>query len=71
MVRRSKRQVVAAGIGRTGVQIFSRCRHAAVAQCGLDEVNWTTSVQGMGGVGVAKPVAGHILVDAQPVRRLS
>jgi hypothetical protein len=49
------------------VQILPRCGHTAVAQRGLDKVNWASSVQGMAGVGVAKPMARHGLVDASPL----
>ena len=66
---RSERQVIATRIGGPGVQVFSRRCHAAVAQRGLNKVDWATSIQSVGSMSMAEPMAGHVFVDASPFGR--
>jgi hypothetical protein len=61
--RRLERQAVAAGIGGPSVQVLPRCRNATVAESGLNQMDRTTSVQGMGRMGMAEPMARYVCAE--------
>jgi len=49
---------------RTGMQIAACGRDGGVAERGLDKVDGSAAVQGVGGVGVPEPVRRHSQLNA-------